>query len=152
MSKLKQRFELLIKEASGDWAIVFDDLDKNERLDINGQNPFYAASVIKLPIMATAFSMADQGLLKLSDKIEVKKEDVVGGAGVLQHLSTGMKLSLHDLLLLMIIQSDNTATNIVIEKVGRKQIQDSMKQIGMVHSSFYNTLMTILVNPEGRNI
>jgi len=151
LHRLKQKVERLLDEAEGNWAIVFEDLDKDELWEINGNHLFYAASIIKLPIMATAFSLADQGKIKLSDMIVVQKPDMVGGSGVLQHLTPGITLSLYNLLMLMIIQSDNTATNIVIEQVGKQQIQETMKELGMVHSTFYNTLMTVPVKIEGKN-
>ncbi|MBO1004661.1 serine hydrolase [Pseudogracilibacillus auburnensis] len=152
INELKERLEQLVKSEDGNWAIVVEDLDKQDSLSINGKHQYYAASIIKLPIMATAFSMADQGLLCLSEKIKLKKVDVVGGAGVLQHLSIGLELTFYDLLMLMIIQSDNTATNMVIDRLGKKQIQATMSQIGMLHSSFYNKLMTVPVQLEGRNM
>ncbi len=152
MNHLKQKLEKITSKEQGNWAIVVEDLDKNERFSINGTHRYYAASIIKLPIMATVFSLVDHGRLSLNERIEVKQENIVGGSGVLQYLSPSVNLTLYDLIILMIIQSDNTATNIIIEKVGKKKIQDTMKEIGMVHSSFYNKLMTIPVKTEGRNM
>src|SRR5699024_286907 len=94
----------------------------------NQDDTFYAASIIKIPIMVAAFAAFEQGKFRLSDPLTLKREDIVGGSGVLQHLSPGISLSLYDLIVLMIIQSDNTATNML------------------------NELMIIQVQREGNNI
>ncbi|MEI3604124.1 serine hydrolase [Pseudogracilibacillus sp. SE30717A] len=152
MENLTIKLERIIENAEGNWAIAIEDLNEKKSWHMNAHKTFFAASIIKLPILATAFKMADRGLLKLSDTLEVKREDIVGGAGVIQHLSPGIKLSLFDLMMLMIIQSDNTATNMIIDEIGVKEIQDTMVEIGMKNSTFYNKLMTVPVKIEGRNI
>lgn len=151
MEELKQTIEQIVKETCGTWAIVFEDIDKQKIWAMNEDRSYTAASIIKLPIMAAVFSMADQGKIRLSDTLEVKREDLVGGAGVLQHLTPGVELTIYDLVTLMIIQSDNTATNMIIEKVGCEQIQQTMKQLEMNNSFFFNKLMTVPVKAEGRN-
>ena len=152
MENLTIKLERIIESAEGNWAIAIEDLNEKKSWHMNAHKTFFAASIIKLPILATAFKMADRGLLKLSDTLEVKREDIVGGAGVIQHLSPGIKLSLYDLMMLMIIQSDNTATNMIIDEIGGKEIQDTMVELGMKNSTFYNKLMTVPVKIEGRNI
>lgn len=152
MDQLKQQLERHIKEAGGTWAIALEDLDRQEVWAINGEEPFYAASVIKLPIMAAVFAMADQGKLALGECLTLKREDLVGGAGVLQHMTPGTRLPVYDLVTLMIIQSDNTATNMLIDLVGTDQIQQTMQELDMVNSQFYNKVMTVPVNLIGRNM
>lgn len=151
MDQLSQRLEQLVEEARGTWGIVIEDIDHQKSWSMNGDESFYAASVIKLPIMAAVFAVAERGELRLGDYLTLKREDIVGGSGVLQHLSPGIKLPIQDLLTLMIIQSDNTATNILIDLVGVEQIQQTMLDLGMSHSSFHTKLMTVPVNTSGRN-
>jgi len=79
---------------------------------------FPAASVIKLPILVEAYRQVDEGRLDLSERIPLRAEDRVGGSGVLKELEPGAALTLRDLLTLMIVVSDNTATNMVIDRVG----------------------------------
>lgn len=151
MEELKQDIEQLVGEAGGTWAVVLEDLDHKETWRMNENQPFVAASVIKLPIMAAIFAAAAQGELKLGDPLTLKREDLVGGSGVLQHLTPGIKLPIYDLLTLMIIQSDNTATNIMIDLVGIRKVQETMQELGMTDSVFYNKLMTVPVETPARN-
>ena len=141
-----------LEKTEGEWAVVLEDLDNGQVWKQNEWTPFYAASVIKLPIMATVFAMAENEQFSLEDSIVVKQADLVGGAGVLQQMTPGIKLSIYDLLMLMIIQSDNTATNILIDLVRMETIQQTMTEIGMTNSRIYNKLMTVPVDPEGRNM
>ena len=77
--------------------------------------PFHAASTIKVPLLVRALQRVDQGTLSLDARTALRAEDRVGGAGVLHELDAGLALTLRDLLTLMIVVSDNTATNIVID-------------------------------------
>src|SRR5690625_5973430 len=99
--------------------------------------------------MATVFSLADKGQLSMSEKIIMKPEDQVGGSGVLQHLTPNEKISIADLTILMIIQSDNTATNMLIDVVGVENIQQTMEHIGLKKSKIYNKLIIFFVYLDG---
>ncbi len=151
MRELATTIQGLIEEAEGTWGIVLEDLDSLDKWVWNGDELFYAASVIKVPIMAAVFSSVQEGQLNLSDPIVLKKEDFVGGSGVLQHLTPGTSLTLYDIITLMIIQSDNTATNMLIDLVGVEKIQRMMREAGMEKSTFYNKLMTDFAKRKGYN-
>lgn len=152
MEKLVSKIQDLIEQSQGIWGIVLEDLDLGERWELNGDELFYAASVIKVPIMASVFAAIKKEELALTDQILLKQEDIVIGAGVLQHLTMGTSLSLLDVMTLMIIQSDNTATNILIDLVGVDSIAETMKQAGMENSTFHHKLMmNNTANPNGRN-
>ncbi|WP_144513771.1 serine hydrolase [Bacillus sp. FJAT-22090] len=151
MKKLVSRIQDLIERSEGIWGIVLEDLELDERWELNGEELFYAASVIKVPIMVAVFSAAEKGEFKLSDQLLLKEEECVGGSGVLQHLTPGTLLSIQDIVMLMIIQSDNTATNILIDLVGVEAIAQTMKEAGMEKSTFYNKLMLSTPPPKGYN-
>lgn len=152
MEQLQQQVELLAKRAGGTWGITIEDFDKETVWSMNKEESFYAASVIKLPIMAATYAKAEWDKLALGEYMIIEREDIVGGAGVLQHMSPGTEISIYDLLMLMIIQSDNTATNMIIDLVGTDEIQRTIEELGMGNSSFYNKLMTVPVDPPGRNM
>lgn len=156
MKGLTEIFEAKVSEwiklAGGTWGIAVEDLNTGVRWSHNENRKFYAASVIKVPIMAAAFSLAREGKLSLEDRVRLTKEMQVGGAGVLQHLNPGLELSIRDLVILMIIQSDNTATNMVIDAVGKEKIRETMEQLGMRNSTFYNKLMIVPAQTEGTNL
>ena len=79
---------------------------------------FNSASVIKIPVMVLAFHMADRGELKLDERVTVRKADVRGGSGIFRYHDEGLQPTFRDVLLQMIITSDNTATDLAIAKVG----------------------------------
>ena len=71
------------------------------------------ARTIKLPIMAAAFSAVAKGKLSWDDTVDLQEDDKISGSGVLTEFSTGTRLKLRDLVNLMIVVSDNTATNLI---------------------------------------
>jgi beta-lactamase class A len=100
----------------------------------NGDRRFRAASTIKVPIMIEAYRQIEQGALSLDDRHELREEDRVPGSGVLGHLHAGLDLTLADLLSLMIAVSDNTATNLIIDRVGLDAVNATMQSLGMNNS------------------
>ncbi|WP_226376817.1 serine hydrolase [Oceanobacillus halotolerans] len=152
MNQLKVDIQAIIEDSGGEWGIAIEDLHTNEIFTEQADRPFYAASIIKIPIMITVFKRYEDGAFTLSDKLSLKREDMVGGSGVLQHMTPGTPLTIYDLLMLMIIQSDNTATNMLIDLVGTKEIQQTLDTIGAFNSKFYNKLMIVPVQKEGSNI
>ena len=93
-------------------------LTTGEEAAVRGDSTFNSASVIKIPVMVLAFQMADKGQLSLADRITINASDFRGGSGVFRYNDPGLQPTLRDVLLQMIITSDNTATDIAIAKVG----------------------------------
>jgi beta-lactamase class A len=92
---------------------------------------FNSASVIKIPVMVLAFQMADRGELKLDERITITKADVRGGSGIFRYHDEGLQPTFRDVLLQMIITSDNTATDLSIAKVGGvARVNAWLKQAG----------------------
>lgn len=151
MKELGESIKALTDEAGGKWSVYLRNLTDGGDFFLNEKEQHYSASVIKLPIMATVFRLFDEGKLSLSEPVLIEREDMVGGAGVLQHLSPGLPMTVYDLTMLMIIQSDNTATNILIDRVTREEIVKTMDIVGMEHSQFYNKLMIVPAELEGAN-
>ncbi len=85
---------------------------------LNAEQVFPAASIIKVPLLLLALERVQAGQLDLNERFVLSAEDRVGGAGVLHELGAGLQPSLQDLLTLMTIVSDNTATNKVIDLLG----------------------------------
>jgi beta-lactamase class A len=85
---------------------------------VRADDTFNSASVIKIPVLVLAFQMAEKGQLSLAERITIRKEDIRGGSGIFRHHDVGLQPTLRDVLLQMVITSDNTATDIAIAKVG----------------------------------
>lgn len=114
--------------------------------------PYYPASTIKVPIMVEVFRQAHAGRLSLADEAVLTPEDQVTGSGVLQHLSAGIRLPLRDLVTLMIIVSDNTATNMLIDRVGADAVNATMTALGLRGTVLYNKLQVVPVERRGVNV
>lgn len=96
------------------------EVNTGNYLDINGQKSFSAASTIKLPILMALFQAVDSGKVKLDETLTVRRDLIASGSGKLQN-SPGAKLNLLRTATLMIAISDNTATNMIIDRLGGKQ-------------------------------
>jgi len=107
-----------VAEFPGHAAIWVKHLTTGESAGIQDTELLNSASVIKLPVLVLAFQMADRGELKLDERITITKEDFRGGSGIFRYHDTGLQPTFRDVLLQMVITSDNTATDLSIAKVG----------------------------------
>ncbi|MGG4168034.1 serine hydrolase [Rossellomorea vietnamensis] len=118
---------------------------------INGDSTYSAASLIKIPILLEGFRQAQEGKISLSDRVTIPKEGRVGGAGVLVSLSDHLTLTVKDLLTLMIIVSDNTASNLLIERLGSNAIQDLCDTLQLKQTRLLRKLMDFEAVEQGLN-
>lgn len=114
------------------------NLDTGERLSLRGDETFPTASLIKVPILVTLYDLAEKKELSLDDPLTVLKIDQVPGSGVLQFMHPGMTLSVHDAAALMTILSDNTATNLILDKVAIRRVWQKMESLGLPHSKVHS--------------
>jgi beta-lactamase class A len=105
-------------EFPGKAGIWVKHLTTGETAGVRDSEMFNSASVIKIPVLVLAFQMADRGQLKLDERITIRKEDIRGGSGIFRYHDEGLQPTFRDVLLQMIITSDNTATDLSIAKVG----------------------------------
>ena len=112
----------LLTRASSDFpgkaGIWVKHLTTNETAGVRDGEMFNSASVIKIPVLVLAFQMADKGALNLDERVTIRKEDVRGGSGIFRHHDAGLQPTFRDVLLQMVITSDNTATDLAIARVG----------------------------------
>ncbi|MGE0043643.1 MAG: serine hydrolase [Vicinamibacterales bacterium] len=93
-------------------------LGTGETAGVRATDTFNSASVIKLPVLALAFQMAERGELSLDERVTIRREDIRGGSGIYRYHDPGLQPTFRDVLLQMVITSDNTATDLAIAKVG----------------------------------
>lgn len=93
-------------------------LTSGQEAAVRADEMFNSASVIKIPVLIQAMQMADKGTLSLTDRITITAADIRGGSGIFRYHDAGLQPTLRDVLLQMIITSDNTATDIAIARVG----------------------------------
>lgn len=147
-----EQVQAYLAEAKGTFGVVFDDLTTGAHWEHQPDEPFYAASVIKLAIMAEVFRQAAEGLLDLDrERLTWTRHHQVGGDGVVKLLTPGTELSIRDLVTLMIAVSDNAATNLLIDRLGRDNIRQVLVRYGLTGSSFFNKLSVVPAEREGVN-
>ena len=115
---LQHLLEAELARFPGRAGIWVKHLTLGEEAAVHADDAFNSASVIKLPVLVLAMQMAERGELSLAERVTINAKDFRGGTGVFHYNDPGLQPTLHDVLLQMIITSDNTATDIAIKKVG----------------------------------
>lgn len=118
----KNQIEKIISNVEAQVCVSFYDLDLKKSFSINGDKKVLSASLIKILIMATVMKNIKENTLSLEDKISITENMKTNGDGILKELSAEHKFSIKELITLMIILSDNQATNILIDIVGMENI------------------------------
>jgi beta-lactamase class A len=120
----------------GKAGIWVKHLTTGETAGVRDGEMFNSASVIKIPVLVLAYQMADRGALNLDERITIRKEDIRGGSGIFRYHDAGLQPTFRDVLLQMIITSDNTATDLAIAKVGGvARVNAWLKQSGYADPS-----------------
>lgn len=126
----------------GTMGIAWKDLSSREEFFHNPDEVFPAASIIKINILIELLRQADKKDLSLNEELLVTNSQKVGGAGVLHAFDSEIRLSLRDLAALMIIVSDNTATNLIINRIGIGKINSLAFDLGLSGTVLGRTFMT----------
>jgi beta-lactamase class A len=133
-AELKSKFERHVQEIAsrvdGVVGYVFVDLTSGERITHLERETFPTASTIKLAVVYELFKQAAEGTIRLDETITLDRARAVGGSGVLIELGTPT-LSIRDYAVLMVTLSDNTATNILIDRLGMERITARMQGLGL---------------------
>jgi len=107
------------------------NLETGRALGIREDQPVRTASTIKLPIMATVFDHFHRGAARPEETLLLREEDKVSGSGVLHELSAGLRLPLRDLVNLMIVVSDNTATNLILDRITADSVNAFLDRLAL---------------------
>jgi beta-lactamase class A len=119
-------------------GVYVRDIEGDFGYGIRPDEEFFTASTIKLPVMVAVYRKVDEGELSLSQMIEIKEEDWAAGAGWLQWERAGTRQTVGDLLLLMMTQSDNVATNALVRTVGgADHINEVARSLGAENTLLY---------------
>jgi beta-lactamase class A len=142
----------LAKAHKGQITLAVKHLDTGETFVLDADKVMPTASLIKLAVMAEAYYQTDEKKLDLAKMVTLTKEDKVPGAGILtQHFSDGVTLAVKDCIRLMMVYSDNTATNLVLDQVGIKNVNDRMEKLGLKDTKINAKVFkgsTTSVNPD----
>lgn len=130
--KLKAEIEKIASGFDGVMGVAIRDLTTGEEILLNSHLTFPTGSSIKIPVLIELHKQASTGKYKLTDQRWVERADKVGGSGVINNFGDHTsQLSLNDLAVLMIVLSDNTATNMLIDQTGMTNVNATLDQLGL---------------------
>jgi beta-lactamase class A len=130
-----------IEDYEGVAGVYVRDLEGDWGYGVRPDEQFFAASIIKVPVMVAVYRKVDEGELSFSQMVEIKEEDWAAGAGWLQWEKAGTKQAVGDLLLLMMTQSDNVATNALVRLVGgADHVNEVARSLGAENTLLYQKL------------
>jgi beta-lactamase class A len=118
IERLKSAIERITWSVNATWGIYVKSLETGEEIALNADKQMETMSVIKIPLMVEVFERIKAGKFALTDKYTLTKDDILPGTGVLKNLDPGAVITVKDLITLMNIVSDNTATDVLYRMVG----------------------------------
>jgi beta-lactamase class A len=138
---IDQRIQTAIQGFPGAVSLYAKNLDSGTSYELRADVPVPTASTIKLPIMVELFAEVEQGKLDWNQKLELTDRDKVSGSGVLTEFSGGDAFPIRDLMHLMIVVSDNTATNLILDRIGGNAVNQRMAQLGLKQTAVMRKIM-----------
>lgn len=129
-----------LKALKGQVSFYYKNLITGETFGYQEDMPLQAASVIKIPVLIEAFSRIQGGDLEKDQTVIIRKEDKLPSCGALNYMHDGLAVTIEDLYTLMIILSDNTATNLLIRQLGMNNINTTLQELGL-HNTRINRLL-----------
>lgn len=152
---LWQKLEASIKETDqnldGVLGVAILDLATGRTLLFHSDEVLPTASSIKIAILAELYHQAQQGKLKLSDLYTLQQDDIVGGSGIAGMFTPGVtRLTLRDLSALMISVSDNSATNVIMDRIGMENVNVMLDSLGLTKTRLRRKMMDLNAAAEGR--
>ncbi len=132
LDRLRESIARTTRSVGATWGIYVKSLETGEEVALDADRPMETMSTIKIPLMIEAFEQIKAGRFALDDKYTCTQADMRGGTGVIRSLQPGAVLSVRDLITLMIIVSDNTATDVMYRMVGGPDaVTKRMQAIGL---------------------
>ena len=127
----EHRLTALLQDFNGLMGVAARNLVTGEEIGVNPDTRFPTASTIKVAVMVEAYQQAADGRLPFDTTVVLRDTDKVGGAGVLNGMRDGLALTVADLVHLMIVLSDNTATNLLVDRLGTARINHRLAGYGI---------------------
>lgn len=141
--EMVRELDVLAAGHHGRVAVYLKDLKTGREWSFHPDDLFPSASLIKVPVMAAAFYKMHDGGLSLHTQLTLRRHNRVGGSGSLKWMPDGTKFTVRQLFDHMIAESDNTATNMMIEAIGLGYIQQIFPRMGLLYTGIYQDGMSI---------
>jgi beta-lactamase class A len=149
--KLQEELASIGQGLDGVMGLAVKDLTSGETFFIHGDEIMPQASSIKIAVLANLYLQAQQGKLKLTDEYVVRASDLVTGSDIMLGLTPGItRLTLRDLATMMVAVSDNSATNVLIGRVGMENVNAMLDSMGLHATRLRRQMMDLKAAGEGR--
>ena len=138
--RIRSEIDALAAEFNGRFGLAATNLQTNETFAYHAADIFPTASTIKLPVLATLMAQVHNGDYSLDDPLMLRRADMIGGSGLLQKMTPGLVMPIRDWAFLMMNISDNTATNVLIDHVGKAAVQTWLTENGYADVQLHNKI------------
>jgi beta-lactamase class A len=136
-ARLHRTLDSLAAAHHGTVGYSVHNLDTGERFSLRGDSTFPTASLIKVGVLVTLYDLVEHDSISLDEPIRVLRIDKVPGSGMLQYLHNDAEITVHDAAWLMATVSDNTATNLLLDKIGIRRMWAKMDSLGLHHTKIH---------------
>jgi beta-lactamase class A len=149
--KLESSIQQVDQNLDGVMGVAIEDLTTGDHFFLHKDEVFAQASSIKITVLANLYLQAQQGKLKLTDLYTVQSSDLVPDSDIMNGLTPGVtRLTLRDLATMMVAVSDNSATNVLIDRVGMPNVNTMLDALGLTHTRLRRKMMDLQAAKEGR--
>ncbi len=149
--KLEGQIQDVDQHLDGVLGVAIEDLSSGDHFLLHEDEMFAQASSIKITVLANLYLQAQQGKLKLADLYTVQSSDLVADSDIMGGLTPGVtRLTLRDLATMMVAVSDNSATNVLIDRVGMANVNAMLDSLGLTHTRLRRKMMDLQAAKEGR--
>ncbi len=150
LDRLERQIRNVIRGADGEVGVSLFHIESGRELSVNGDTLFPMASAFKVPVLVELFFQVKEGRISLDEEIRVGKTDQHIGSGLLSDLTApGIVLSVRNLVNLMMLISDNSATDLLLGRVGAAQVTDRMKSLGLEGISVDRSCQKLIMDYMG---
>jgi beta-lactamase class A len=152
---LWQKLEASIQDVDvhldGVMGVAIEDIATGDHIFVRPDEVFAQASSIKIAVLADLYLQAQQGKLKLTDLYTVQSSDLVPDSDIMGGLTPGItRITLRDLATMMVAVSDNSATNVLIDRVGMENVNAMLDSLGLAHTRLRRKMMDLAAAKQGR--
>ncbi|MFL6442860.1 MAG: serine hydrolase [Candidatus Sulfotelmatobacter sp.] len=149
--KLQSQIQEIDQHLDGVMGIAIEDLTTGDHFFLHESEVFAQASSIKITVLANLYLQAGQGKLKLTDLYTVQSADLVPDSDIMNGLTPGVtRVTLRDLATMMVAVSDNSATNVLIDRVGMQNVNAMLDSLGLSHTRLRRKMMDLEAAKQGR--
>ncbi len=138
-----------IKAFKGEIGLVIKDLRTGRTFEAQADRPFPSASMIKIPIMVACIKAEADGRIAPDERLKMSRADKTGGSGRLRRSRSGTSYSIDHLVDLMVTRSDNTATNMIIDRLGFDYINGTFREVGLERTKLLRKMMDMRSRDRG---